>query len=843
MCDMNFGSNKSLCGKRCSGLLRSLTSSTVQVAPGLSNNQEAATFVCSTASLTSLFSDLYYNQGVTGWQYVASNTGVTRTYPAAAQSGASCASQDVRQQAWYVSASTGPKDIIFVLDYSNSMNAGDAGPNGMSRLTALKITMNLLLTSLTPADRFNIVTFSAGATIIGPKNALLAATPGNITAMNNIIQAKQTKTADFGHQCAMAPPRVNPVQQYYNWIAQGILRPQPRWTNPRNSTFGQGLIVTVSQPIFDYSVTPKVYIGVAAIDVLYSELKALIVTVSQPIFDYSVTPKVYIGVAAIDVLYSELKAVATDVQIAAALKGRSEVCLDYDLTGCQRQNLRLNATVPFSCSQDPAPSTCTTTNVVVPSCNTTIVTNINQVLCEPYNNYTVYTQNDTKLQCCQQAQCFTKSHSTSITMTVSKELTKSRTKTPTPRITPSPSISFTPSSETSDTETKTLSLKISMTPSDVITGTELLTKSFTVNKTYSESVSQSLYLSMSLQRNSGSSPVTVTESMTTTNSLTPSGSLLLTQTRSVPITLTEPQTATRTWPCVSGETLRKVFNFSVTVFVLTDQDIVHGFNRSIELPALKGLEMESLHLPWFETFTVPLTATLAGASKGNSDGFALMPGITANITATFVGGLGTTTLSAADHDTIVNIACPPHPDFAIYIAEAVELQVRLSDLTLGQLCNTTAATAASPMFMMIIDTPNSILLNAGQTVITTTLILAAPAAAVLAAPDMQVLIMTAMIPCANSYQQRSFALFRAISPFAISDSFEGVLWGNLIANVGFLALHGLMILIMSVLKGMSVSAAAELARFPNFTLHMFVLTYPGTAFSTLQLFIESGLDG
>jgi hypothetical protein len=885
MCDMNFGSNKSLCGKRCSGLLRSLSSSTVQVAPGLTNNQEAATFVCSTASLTSLFSDLYYNQGVTGWQYVASNTGVTRTYPAAAQSGASCASQDVRQQAWYVSASTGPKDIVFVLDYSDSMNAGDAGPNGMSRLTALKITMNLLLTSLTPADRFNIVTFAQGATIIGPQNGLLAATPGNITAMNNIIQAKRTSggttfgpgfeagfalfladassstgctrllmfmtdgqptdgsayvgavargQASLGSNPAImftysmsrsadetllrnlacqysgfwAPVRdgsaaVNPVQQYYNWIAQGILRPQPRWTNPRNSTFGQGLIVTVSQPIFDYSVTPKVYIGVAAIDVLYSELSA----------------------------------VATDAQIAGALKARSEVCLDYDLTGCQRQNLRLNATAPFSCTQDPLPSTCRATSVVVPSCNTTIITNINQVLCEPYNNYTVFTQNDTNLQCCQQAQCFTKSRSVSMTITVSKELTKSRSKTPTARITPSPTISFTPSDEASGTQTRTLTLKSTTTSSIVLTGTQLVTASFTLNKTTSVSVSQSLLWTLTVKHDSRSALVTATSFLSTTNTITPTSSQLLTVTHSAPLTLTEAQTATRTWPCVSSQRLRTAFNFSETVLVLTDQDIVQGFNRTIRLPALKGLEKESLHLPWFQTFTIPLSATPARASKENSDGFALMPGTTANITATFIGGLGTTTLDAANHDTIVSIVCPPHPSFVIYIAEAVELQARLSDITLGQLCGETADDV-SPMFVMLINTPNSIILNAGQTVITTTLVLAAPAAAMLAAPDMQVLIMTAMIPCANSYQQRSFALYRAISPFAISDSFEGVLWGNLIANVGFLALHGLIILVMSVAKGITVSGAAELARFPCYSLHMFVLTYPGTAFSTLQLFLE-----
>ena len=98
----------------------------------------------------------------------------------------------------------------------------------------------------------------------------------------------------------------SPLQQYYNFLAAGMTSGKPAWTSPYESSFGQGSIVTVSQPIFDTSQTPKVFVGVAAIDVLMSDM-----------LKYGVQS-----------------------QIVGVLAARTSVCLSYDLTPCQMQKLR-----------------------------------------------------------------------------------------------------------------------------------------------------------------------------------------------------------------------------------------------------------------------------------------------------------------------------------------------------------------------------------------------------------------------------------------------------------------------------------------------------------------------
>lgn len=886
-CDFKFGSNKSLCGKRCSGMLRSIESSTVQVAPGLENNQEAATFTCSTASLTSLFKELYVNQGITGWQYVASNTGVTRTYPAAAQSGSTCTKQDQRQQAWYVSAATGPKDIIFVCDYSDSMNAGDAGPNGMTRLTALKRTMNLLLNSLTEADRFNVVTFAGGATALGPSDSLLSGSAANVSYINNIVQQRRTSggtrfgpgfnlafslfTSDAASstgctriimfltdgqptdgnayvsaiangQAALgsnpavmftysmsrsadeslmkdiacdykgfwAPVRDgsaanNPVQQYYNWIAQGILRPRPRWTNPTISSWGQGPIVTVSQPMFDYTSTPKVFMGVAAIDVLMSELLA----------------------------------VATEAEILAALKARSDVCLDYDLTPCQRQMLRRNATVAFSCpSPEPTVASCAaSTSVTPPSCNTTIITNINQVLCEPYNNYTALTQNDTKMQCCQQSQCFTRSRSISgptpsLTQLFSKTDSLSGSSTGSNTLPPTPS----PSDKASASGTLTETLLPTPSSTDVVTATEKLTASIILNKTTTISGTPSLGATQSAHVVSETFVETLSlESSTTiTLSATPSSTANLTAT----LALTESVdiSKSQSWQCVQQAALLRVLNFTQTIVTITDTDVINGFNQTFELPPRRDVEDPTLHIPWFQPFTVTMFAVKRPTTPANEKGFARLPGYTANITAFFARGVGSSTLARANETTIVSLVSPPHPDFEVYAGEAIDLNVNISDLTLGHLCETPQTTTMMQLVLLLINTPNSQFIGAAQELITSTIIAATATAAAFggAAPDMQVFVMLSSLPCADSYQRRAFQMYRALSPFAISDSYEGILWGNLVANIGVLTLHTIILLAVSFFQKVSLAASAEMVRFPNLSLQMMIVTYPSTAFATAQ---------
>ncbi|CUG92614.1 membrane-associated protein, putative [Bodo saltans] len=955
-CDFTLGSNPSICGEECSGLLRSTTTSAVSVAAGATNNQEASTFICSTASLTSVFADLYYNQGVTGWQYVASNTGVTRTFPAAGSTDSCTDPPDTRQESWYVSASTGPKDIVFVTDYSGSMDTGDGGPNGMTRAAAMKIAVVDLLGSLGPNDRFNIIAFTTSPTTVGTANTLMAGTPDNILLMqnrfnawpvgggttfgnamtaafsllqssdatgcariimfltdgqpsdgNDVITSIAAGQATMGSNLARvftyslsvnansailqqiacqnygiwslidgdASSASSPLQQYYNFLAAGIVDSSPQWTAPYESSFGQGEITTVSMPCFDRSVTPKVFVGVAAIDTLMTDLLKY----------------------------------GTEAEIDAQIALNSGGCLNYDLTDCQMQQLRSPS--GYVCPS-PAPplSSCTSTYVTAPSCNTTIVTNINEVVCTTNSS-----TSQTEMSCCSPKQCatatneLTSTHTRPDTITIQETFTRTlvetgtwtptttneftRTLTLTKTTSGTASATTTVSSTTTETQSQTTSATMTVTQalsvthtlsttlsqsasrshsdelsrsrssssshsvlitvskSVALTLTELITATPRVTMTTTKTSSRTRQITMTQRRETETEtlPVTVSRTLTLTRAVTATGRGV-TETRSAPLTLSENPSGSHTWQCVNLTQLLQVLSpFVMQTFYTSNQDVIDGFNQTFELSALSDVESADLHLPWFASFVVPLYAVMRPTTPTNSDGFAKMPGYVANITVTFMNGIGSTTLEGQNHATLVNVICPPHPSFNIYAGEAIELQLNMSQFTLGHLCDpavnaTTATSSMKTLFLMLINTPNSIFLNAGQNLITTTIIVSAAAAAAFggAAPDMQVLIMTAMIPCANSFQQRSFALFRAISPFAISDSFEGVLWGNLMANAGFLALHAAIMFVYSFVKKVSLAEATTVVWFPNLTLQMLIMTYPGTAFSVGQQLIDGDID-
>jgi hypothetical protein len=887
-CSFDLGVDTSLCGKECAGLLRSTTTSTISMAAGATNNQESSTFVCSTASLTSVFADLFYNQGVTGWQYVASNTGVTRQFPAAAQSGTSCSNPpDTRQQSWYVSASTGPKDIVLVCDFSGSMNAGDGGPGGMTRANAMRVAVVSLLDSLGPSDRFNIICFTGSAVVLGSSNGLMVASPANIALMQKKFQnyavgggtsfGPAMKTAfsllaDYPSTatgCARIimfltdgqpgdgtavfdeiatgqarlgnnPARIfsyslsanadhsrlqrvacennaiwsmisdatsptSPLQQYYNFIAAGMTSGKAAWTSPYASTFGQGTIVTVSQPIFDMSQTPKIFVGVAAIDVVMSDLLKY----------------------------------GAESQVVGMLAARTSVCLSYDMTPCQMQKLREPS--GYICpSPSPPLSQCTTTHVTVPNCNTTIVTNINEVVCASPNASTA--ENATQMSCCSPKQCRTK--------TVEATVTESRPSTVTIIESFSKTLLVSGTQTVSASQNGTTTITLRQTPSVSQSLSANRSDSVTHGYTASEAVSGTLTLNVTTTESSSTTPTqsqsrsgnhTVTDSAT----VTASRSLRITDTNTLGLTRSSELTPTATWGCVNTSFLRGLFEPYTMLdppiqLLTTDAKVANGTSFSVSLPPLPGLEREELHMRWFEPFEVPLWASLRPIRPINTDGFARREGFLANITIEFPEGLGTSTLPSRHNGTVrAIIRVPRQPSFLIYTAEAVDLSMDVASLSATFACNVSSLPFSQRLlssFVLMIYTPTSILVDAGRTAISSIVVASSLGAAAFggAAPDMQVMVMTALMPCAGTYQKRSFAMFRAISPFAISDTFEGVLWGNLLANCGVLVLHVGVVVLLKI-RGMSLGDAATAAWFPNISLQVMIMTYPGTVFSAIQI--------
>jgi hypothetical protein len=110
---------------------------------------------------------------MTSWQYIGMPTGTTRLYPATPQD--VCYTYDPRVRPWYVAASSGPKDVVIVIDTSGSMSQE-------SRLEITKTAVNSVLDTLTLNDYVSVVRFSDdGKNVCGKRTVTLDTVNGPVT--------------------------------------------------------------------------------------------------------------------------------------------------------------------------------------------------------------------------------------------------------------------------------------------------------------------------------------------------------------------------------------------------------------------------------------------------------------------------------------------------------------------------------------------------------------------------------------------------------------------------------------------------------------------------------------
>ena len=118
------------------------------------------------------------------WTYFGANNGLFRRIPATHQE--QCGAYDPRRRPWFVAASSGPKDVVIIVDTSGSMN--DYGRMALAKEAAITI-----VDTLTVADRFAVVAFNSDATILGNQGTgLMRATTEN---KRNIIDAIESLQA------------------------------------------------------------------------------------------------------------------------------------------------------------------------------------------------------------------------------------------------------------------------------------------------------------------------------------------------------------------------------------------------------------------------------------------------------------------------------------------------------------------------------------------------------------------------------------------------------------------------------------------------------------------------
>jgi len=114
--------------------------------------------VCFTQKLDEWFvqkrsedSDYWNSRGLASpWMYFGSMSGAYRIYPA--RQTPVCGDYDPRRRPWYIAASSGPKNVILILDTSGSMKE--------PRLTLMKEAAKQVIQSLTAGDRVAIVQFA-----------------------------------------------------------------------------------------------------------------------------------------------------------------------------------------------------------------------------------------------------------------------------------------------------------------------------------------------------------------------------------------------------------------------------------------------------------------------------------------------------------------------------------------------------------------------------------------------------------------------------------------------------------------------------------------------------------
>ena len=137
VCSSEFSLPK--CQQDCfqAGRRVNFTSSVVQLANKYSiidsQNQEIQEMICFSEFLYKDFDEMRKNHSGIKWQYFGSYNGVMRAYPGRDR----CGTYDPRTRSWYISSLTGSKNLMLLLDVSNSLESSQS--SDLSKKIAIQI--------------------------------------------------------------------------------------------------------------------------------------------------------------------------------------------------------------------------------------------------------------------------------------------------------------------------------------------------------------------------------------------------------------------------------------------------------------------------------------------------------------------------------------------------------------------------------------------------------------------------------------------------------------------------------------------------------------------------------
>ena len=111
--------------------------------------------------------------------YFGSQNGIFRIYPA--RQSEECGVYDPRVRPWFVAGSSGPKNVVLILDVSGSMMNGN-------RFSLMKQAARRIISTLTVSDRILIVPFSSTAEPITENGFMFKATKDNKEILENRVE-------------------------------------------------------------------------------------------------------------------------------------------------------------------------------------------------------------------------------------------------------------------------------------------------------------------------------------------------------------------------------------------------------------------------------------------------------------------------------------------------------------------------------------------------------------------------------------------------------------------------------------------------------------------------------
>ncbi len=331
--------------------------------------------------------------------YFGSNNGAFRIYPARHTD--KCGSYDPRIRPWYVAGSSGPKNIIMILDTSGSME---------TRLPLLKKAATRVVQSLTVQDRIAIIPFASTATkIVDPKGYMYQGTSENIHILTQRINDLESKgntnfyeafnaafdvfnttiDQELSVNCNSAvlfftdgvSSNVQGNDEVTRLIQESIAAIQPRLLDKPILLFAYSISEDQEVHTFPLQLSCKVDQGVwslipndeAIIESLssYHQLFALGLgselnedfvawvepyplatgnrlgtTVSVPVYDHSRTPHIFLGVVGVDIPLAAIDAALgaenddSAESISRVVSSSRVICPILDLDQCEMESFR-----------------------------------------------------------------------------------------------------------------------------------------------------------------------------------------------------------------------------------------------------------------------------------------------------------------------------------------------------------------------------------------------------------------------------------------------------------------------------------------------------------------------